>query len=168
MVRPTFVSWWRGAVVVGIAAVGALGAAVPADAAASSATTTSSTLTLAQWKTQYEPAVGQIADDVDVVVKTGVKDAKHPTKKEAKSMVAACQTWHADAVKLPVEVPPIPVATAEKMWQQLVTASLSGSADCTAALQHGVTSVTKDFRKQLVRVRSAEQGLITELGTSTQ
>ena len=64
MVRPTSRSWWRGAIVVGLAVAGVVGAGVPAGAASSAATTTSSPLTLTQWKTQYEPAIGQLADDV--------------------------------------------------------------------------------------------------------
>jgi hypothetical protein len=129
---------------------------------------TTAPLTLSQWKAQYEPAVGQIADDALVVSDTGRKAAKHPTKKLVHTVVVACQTWHTDAEKLPGEVPSIPLGSAEKAWEQLVAASLVGSADCTAALQHGSKSVVKDFQKQLVLVHTYEGQLVSELGTSTQ
>jgi hypothetical protein len=130
--------------------------------------TTTAPLTLSQWKAQYEPAVGQIADDALVVYDTGRKAAKHPTKKMVHTIVAACQAWHTDAEKLPGSVPPIPSTSAEKVWERLIAASLSGSSDCTAALQHGSKSVTKDFQKQLALVHADEGQLISELGTSTQ
>ena len=156
--------------VVLVAGVAGVGTGVESAAASStmSSTTTSSPLTLVQWKEQYEPAIGQIADDVDVVVVTGLKDAKHPTKQEAKAMISACQTWHSDAEKLPGEVPPIPLPSAERAWEQLVAASLTGSSDCTTALRRGVSSVTKDFHQQLALVNADERQLTSELGGSNQ
>jgi hypothetical protein len=153
------------ATLVAVVGLSAGGWVVTASAAP---TTTTAPLTLSQWKDQYEPAVGQIADDALVVYDTGQKAAKHPSKKKVRAIVTACQNWHTDAEKLPSEVPPIPSAPAEKTWEQLIAASLSGSSDCTAALQHGSKSVTKDFQKQLTLVHADEGRLVSELGTSTQ
>jgi|HubBroStandDraft_6_1064221.scaffolds.fasta_scaffold781940_1 hypothetical protein len=168
MVLSTSGPWWRGAVVVGLAVAGVVGAGVQAGAASSAGTTTSFPLTLTQWKTQYEPAIGQLADDVVVVVNKGIRDVKHLTEQEVRTTVTACRTWHSDAEKLPAEVPPIPLAAAEKTWKDLIAASISGSSDCTAALQQGSRPATKDFQGQVARVDADEGRLVTELGTSTR
>ncbi len=171
MGRQVFASWRRGAVMgaVLVAAMAVVG--VRAGSAATSttpSTTTSSPLTLVEWKDHYEPAIGEIADDVDLVVATGRKDAEHPTKKEARAIASACRTWHDDAETLPAEVPPIPMASAEKTWESLIAASLSGSSDCTAVLQRDSTSVVKDFHKELALVDADESRLVDELGTSAR
>jgi len=188
---PTGGTWWRRLVVgltVGIAgavpAVGIAGALPVGSAAAGAAnarptststipnapttTTSTSPLTLSDWKAQYGPAVGEIADDALVVFATGKKNAKHPTKKKATTMVGLCRKWHKDALTVPQQVPPIPVARVERVWQTLVTASLSASSDCVTALQSGSSSATKDFRKQLARVHDAEKTLVAEFGRAGQ
>ena len=151
------------ATLVAVVGLSAGGWVVTASAAP---TTTTAPLTLSQWKDQYEPAVGQIADDALVVYDTGRKDARHPSKKKVRAIVTDCENWHTDAEKLPGEVPPIPSALAEKTWRQLVAASLLGSSDCTAALQQGSKAVTKDFQKQLALVHADEGQLVSELGST--
>lgn len=159
---------WLGVAVLATVLSGWMDMGQTATGAASSATTATSTapLSLTAWKQQYEPAIGQIADDALVVFDTGVKDAKHPTKKKVKAIVSACEQWHSDAEKLPGEVPPIPLTSAEKTWQSLISASISGSSDCTAALQDGTRSVVKEFQKNLALVDADESKLINELGAA--
>ena len=103
-----------------------------------------------------------------MVVNKGIRDVKHLTEQEVRTTVTACRTWHSDAEKLPGEVPPIPLPSAEKTWKALIAASISGSSDCTAALQRGSRSATKDFQRQVARVDADEERLVTELGTPTQ
>ena len=131
-------------------------------------TTTSAPLTLAEWKAQYEPAVGQIADDALVAYDTGKKNAKHATKKSVKATITICQQWYHDATTLPQKVPAIPSAAAEKNWRGLVSASVLASSNCLAALQRGSKPAAKKFVKQLVLVDVRERVLAKELGGTAQ
>ena len=159
--------WWTGAAV-GLIAMVAVSNGWQAATVGAAPTTTTAPLSLAQWKDQYEPAIGEIADDALVVVDTGRRDAKKPTEKKVHAILTACRHWHDDAENLPGEVPPIPLASAEKTWQRLITASISGSADCAAALERGSKSATNRFQKQLALVNIDERKLIGEIGGSSQ
>ncbi len=143
-------------------------AAASVSGSNASTPTTTAPLTLAEWKQQFEPAIGQIADDALVVFDTGKKNARHPTKQKVKSELASCRRWLSDAQQLPDTVPPIPLASAEKVWQSLIRASVAGSSDCVAALGNGSSSVVKDFHKQLVAVDADENRLVAELGGTGQ
>lgn len=162
-----------------ISAAAALLAAVAVQASAAAAakagspssapsTTTTRPLTLAAWKAQYESAIGEIADDVLVVVDTGVANAKHPTKKKVEATISDCDKWHSDAATIPAEVPPIPLASAEKAWKRLIAASLSASSDCTGALGSGSEAGVKAFHEQLAIVDGAERQLVSEVGSPTK
>ncbi|HVX22992.1 MAG TPA: hypothetical protein VHB02_16735 [Acidimicrobiales bacterium] len=156
-----------GAILVGSALAtqvtfGSVGAAASRPATLASTATAGGSL--AQWKAQYEPAIGQIADDVLVVYVTGKKRAKHPTKEKVQATIADCRRLYRDATKLPGEVPPIPLPSAEKSWRALVAASISGARDCLAALQHGSTKAAREFPKQLARANTRERELVRLLG----
>jgi hypothetical protein len=143
-------------------------AAADISGSSPSSTSTTARLTLAEWKQQFEPAVGQIADDALVVFDTGKKNARHPTKQKVKSELTSCRRWLNDAQELPDKVPPIPLASAEKVWESLIRASVAGSSDCVAALGNGSSSVVKDFHKQLAVVDADESRLVAELGDTSQ
>jgi hypothetical protein len=139
---------------VGMSAVaGASGNTSTTTQGGAPSTTTSAPLTLAEWKTQYEPAIGQIADDALVAYDTGKK---------------ICQQWYHDATTLPHEVPAIPSVAVEKNWQGLVSASVSASSNCLAALQRGSEPAAKKFVKQLVLADDRERVLVKELGGTAQ
>jgi|GEM_PF-4764280 len=171
---------WRGPVVgllltcvplaTSAALVGPAGASSspPTSTGTNAASTTTTTLTFSEWKTQYGPAVGEIADDALVVFDTGRRNAKHPTAKKVKAIVAACRKWHNDAETLPGKVPPIPNSKMESLWKRLVSDSLAASYDCVAALQNGSKSAAAAFRKKLVSVHSDETALVREFGSTGQ
>ncbi len=170
-------SWggrWRVALVAAATAGSVVGLTGASGAAGTSAptttrpvaatTTTSAPLTLAEWKAQYEPAIGQIADDALVVYDTGRRNAKLGTKKSVKATITLCQKWHHDATTVPQEVPAIPSAAAEGNWRGMVSASISASSNCLTALQRGSKPATKRFLTQLALVDDRERLLVKELG----
>ena len=84
--------WMVGVVVGALAVSGTLQTtgAGAADTAASTATTlTEAHLTLSAWKHHYESAVGVIVGDIFIVVATGEKESKNPTKKSEEAASVA-------------------------------------------------------------------------------
>lgn len=152
----------------GAALTGPVGASSSKLAAAGTdaASTTTTALTLSEWKAQYGPAVGEIADDALVVFDTGRRNAKHPTAKKVKAIVAACQKWHNDAKTVLGKVPPIPNSQVEAVWQHLVADSVAASYDCVLALQDGSKAAAMTFRKKLVSVHTDEASLVSEFGST--
>ncbi|HVX21128.1 MAG TPA: hypothetical protein VHB02_07260 [Acidimicrobiales bacterium] len=158
---------WSGAVVAAWLAAG-LSMCGPAAATgpstpAGSATSTSAPLTVDQWKSRYEPAVGQLADDALVVWDTGSSGARRPTTGKVRSTVAACRRWHDDATTLPGRVPAIPLAAAERAWRQMVSASVAASSACVQALRAGSKGAIARFRRGLALVHTAEGRLAHQL-----
>jgi hypothetical protein len=130
------------------------------------AATSSTALTLDQWKQRYERDVGILADDVLVVVDDGKRAQHHDTTAKVKTTVSDCRTWASDARQARTAAPPIPMADAEGVWTSMIGASAHAASDCLAALQHGSRRSAKDFQKQLKIVEQDEVTLTHELNGS--
>jgi hypothetical protein len=159
-------------VVVGASVCCALSLATVAGAAGSSTSTSTSTtttmpLTLAEWKQHYESTIGTIALDVVAVVKTGAKEAEHPTKKSYKTALSSCERLLHDATQLPSTVPTIPLASAQRNWQELARASSSAASDCLATLEQGSKAAAGKLHHELPIIEAYEQRLLAEMGPST-
>ena len=133
---------------------------------ASSATTTTTELTLNLWEQHYEHDIGILADDVLVVVDDGKRAQRHVTKAEVKTTINDCRTWASDAGKARTAAPPIPMAGAEQAWTSMIGTSALGAADCLAALQHGSRRAAKDFQKRVQIMQQDEASLNSDLGGS--
>jgi hypothetical protein len=131
------------------------------------AATSSSTLTLDQWKQRYEHDVGILADDILVVVDDGKRAQSHDTAAKVKTTVNDCRTWASDARQAGTAAPPIPMADAERAWTTMIAASGRAASDCLAALQHGSRRSAKDFQKQLKVVNQDEVTLNRDLNGSS-
>jgi hypothetical protein len=131
------------------------------------AATSSSTLTLDQWKQRYERDVGILADDILVVVDDGKRAQSHDTAAKVKTTVNDCRTWASDARQAGTAAPPIPMADAERAWTTMIAASGRAASDCLAALQHGSRRSAKDFQKQLKVVSQDEVTLNRDLNGSS-
>ena len=131
------------------------------------AATSSSTLTLDEWKQRYEHDVGILADDILVVVDDGKRAQSHDTTAKVKTTVNNCRTWASDARQARTAAPPIPMADAERAWTTMIAASGHAASDCLAALQHGSRRSAKDFQKQLKIVEQDEVTLNRDLNGSS-
>ena len=131
------------------------------------AATSSSTLTLDEWKQRYEHDVGILADDILVVVDDGKRAQSHDTTAKVKTTVNDCRTWASDARQAGTAAPPIPMADAERAWTTMIAASGHAASDCLAALQHGSRRSAKDFQKQLKIVEQDEVTLNRDLNGSS-
>ncbi|HSZ37977.1 MAG TPA: hypothetical protein VK773_12865 [Acidimicrobiales bacterium] len=125
-----------------------------------------SALTLEQWKQRYEQDVGVLADDILVVVDDGKRAQHHDTTGKVKTTVNDCRTWASDARQARTAAPPIPMAGAESAWTSMIGASAHAASDCLAALQHGSRRSAKDFQKQLKIVEQDEVTLNGDLNGS--
>jgi hypothetical protein len=131
------------------------------------ATTSSTSLTLDQWKQRYERDVGILADDVLVVVDDGKRAQHHDTKAKVKTTIKDCGTWASDAGKARTAAPPIPMADAEQAWTTMISASARAASDCLAALKHGSRRSAKDFQEQVKIVNNDEVTLNRDLNGSS-
>jgi hypothetical protein len=131
------------------------------------AATSTTVLTLDQWKQRYERDVGILADDVLVVVDDGKRAQHHDTKAKVKTTVNDCRTWASDAGQARMAAPPIPMADAERAWSTMISASARAASDCLAALKHGSRRSAKDFQKQLTIVEKDEVTLNRDLNGSS-
>jgi hypothetical protein len=131
------------------------------------AATSTTTLTLDQWKQRYERDVGVLADDVLVVVDDGKRAQHHDTKAKVKTTIKDCGTWASDAGQARTAAPPIPMAEAERAWTTMIKASARAASDCLAALKHGSQRSAKDFQKQLKIVENDEVTLNRDLNGSS-
>ena len=134
---------------------------------ASSATTTTTDLTLDLWEQHYEHDIGILADDVLLVVDDGKRAQHRVTKAEVRTTLKDCRTWASDAGKARTAAPPIPVAAAEKAWTSMIGTSALGAADCLAALQQGSRRAAKDFQKRVQIMQEDEASLNSDLGGSS-
>lgn len=158
--------WMVGVVVGALAVSGTLQTtgAGAADTAASTATTlTEAHLTLSVWKHHYESAVGVIVGDIFIVVATGEKESKNPTKKSEEAALSHCQKWLDNAKKIPNEVPKIPVPSAQENWHDLIQTSIVASSACVAAISRGSTSAAHKFLAILSQAESYGHRLIRQL-----
>jgi hypothetical protein len=131
------------------------------------ATTSTTVLTLDQWKQRYEHDVGILADDVLVVVSDGKRAQHHDTKAKVRTTIKDCGTWASDAGQARTAAPPIPVAEADRAWTTMINASARAASDCLAALKHGSRRSAKDFQKQLKIVNNDEVILNRDLNGSS-
>ena len=139
---------------------------VDLSAAKTLASTSATTLTVAQWKQRYQQVITRLADDGLAVVKDGAGESSVDPSKvaaQAKRTVAACNTWRHDSEKALGEAPAIPLAAAQASWRQLVVASGRAASDCSRVLTTENPSDAKDFRTELATVYEAEGRLATEL-----
>ena len=130
----------------------------------STATPTTTDMTLAVWEQYYEHDIGILADDVLVVVDDGKRAQSHLTRAKVKTTVNDCRTWASDAAHARTAAPPIPMAGAEQAWTSMIGTSALGAADCLAALQHGSRRAAKDFQKRVQIMEKDESILTTDLG----
>jgi hypothetical protein len=130
------------------------------------AATSSTALTLDEWKQRYEHDVGILADDVLVVVDDGKRAQHNDTTAKVGTTVSDCRTWASDALQARTAAPPIPMADAERAWMTMIKASAHAASDCLAALQHGSRRSAKDFQKQLKIVEQDEVTLNRDLHSS--
>jgi hypothetical protein len=168
MQLPTRPGRWLVAITAVFVLTASLGASLSgvAEAAATTVTSTTTALTLAQWKQRYEPVVGQLADDALAVVKAGTAKSGASASKRAAQVrrtIAACNKWQQDSTRALSEAPTIPSPPAQATWQQLVAASVRAASDCSAALERRTQSDAKDFRAQLTLVNRDEGRLVGEL-----
>jgi hypothetical protein len=139
------------------AAVRSTGSTTTSTLASAAAKTT---LTLDQWKQQYERDIGILADDTLLVVDDGKRAQTHVTKAKVRTTLQDCRKWSKDAAIAPTAAPPIPLPAAERAWTSMMRASALASADCVAALQRGSRSSATQFRKQLAIVEKSEATLV--------
>ncbi len=133
---------------------------------ATAMTSTTTALTLTQWKQRYERVIGQLADDALAVVKSGTaKSSANQSKRTAqvRQTIAACTRWQNDSAGAGQKAPPIPSVPVQATWRQLIAASARAASDCSLALQTGTTSYATDFRTQLALVNKDESRLVSEL-----
>jgi hypothetical protein len=129
-------------------------------------TSTTTALTLNQWKQRYQSVITRLVDDALTVVKDGaVKSGADRSQlaAEVKRTMAACNTWRVDAQRALGQAPAIPLAAAQATWRQLVAASGRAASDCWQVLTTRNPSKASDFRAQVALVYGAEGRLTSEL-----
>jgi hypothetical protein len=129
-------------------------------------TSTTTALTLAQWKQRYERVIGELADDALAVVKSGTaKSSANQSKRTAqvRQTITACTRWKNDSAGAGQKAPPIPSVPVQATWRQLIAASARAASDCSLALRSGTTPYATDFRAQLSLVNKDESRLVSEL-----
>jgi hypothetical protein len=155
------------AMMVGVLPMSATLPATMAGAASTASTTTttnSASSAIKTWRTKYGlHSIGVIADDVLLVVDTGIRDAKHPSKKSVNDALSHCRQLLTDSKQVPSQVPPIPSAAAQKTWLNLINSSIATSSACVTALQSGSSKAAKSFVRNLRKVELYERRLTRQL-----
>jgi hypothetical protein len=131
-----------------------------ATVSAAPAATASTSLTLGQWKQNYEHDIGILADDVLVVVDDGKRAQVHVTTAKVKTTLKDCRRWRTDAAEAGAAAPPIPMASAQRAWTSMIGASSQAAAQCVASLQRGSRGSATAFRRQLAEVEKDEAALV--------